>query len=49
MKDNMNEKSQFTIKGVKKNVQRAISAYCKDEGITQARYLEKDKRIKGYL
>lgn len=45
----MNEKSIFRVRGVKKNVQKAISEFCREEGITQAHYLEKDKRIQSLL
>lgn len=39
----------YKIRNVKESVKKAISRYCKDKGITQANYLENDKRIKELL
>ena len=45
----MKPKTEFKIRNVHPLVRTAISMYCKDKGITQANYLENDKRIKSYL
>lgn len=42
-------KRNISIKNVRVDVHRAISKYCKEKGITQAYYLEKDRRIKDIL
>lgn len=39
-------KKIHTIKNVPVEVKQAISKYCKDKGISQAYYLETDKRLK---
>lgn len=43
------ETSPFQIRNVKPKVRQAISKYCLNEGMTQASFLEKDKRLKPYL
>ena len=42
-------KDWYKIRSVKPEVKQAISRYCRDNGLTQATYLEKDRRIKDYL
>ena len=49
LKTYMNNLQRFEITNVPKNVKTAISQYCKDKGVTRARYLSDDKRIKTYL
>lgn len=43
------EKRGYFAKNVEKTVIRAISQYCKDNSITHAEYLKKDRRIKSLL
>lgn len=42
-------KEVYNVKNVERKVKKAISKYCRDNGITQARYLAEDRRLKGYL
>lgn len=42
-------KEFYRIRNVKSEVKKAISQYCKDKGITQANYLESDRRLKAFL
>lgn len=42
-------KKIHAIKNVPVEVKKAIADYCEDEGITQAKYLTTDKRLKPYL
>jgi Replication regulatory protein RepB len=45
----MNELSRWNVQNVHKEVKKAIAQYCKEEGITQAKYLATDKRIRKYF
>lgn len=47
MKNNIEER--YNVKNVPRNVKLAISKYCKDKRLTQAKFLSDDKRIKNYL
>lgn len=42
-------KKTHAIKNVSIEVKKAISQYCTDKGISQAYYLETDKRLTKYL
>lgn len=42
-------KKRYNVKNVEDKVLKAISKYCREQGITQARYLETDRRIKDLL
>ena len=39
----------YNVKNVRPEVRKAIARYCNEQGITQARYLAEDKRIKSIL
>lgn len=39
----------YNVKNVPKKTRNGISKYCKEKGITQAKYLSDDKRLKEYL
>lgn len=45
----MKDTTLYQIRNVKNKVKKAISLYCKEHGVTQARFLEDDKRLKNYL
>lgn len=40
---------RYNVKNVSGRVRKAISKYCREKGITQAHFLENDRRLKGYL
>ena len=46
---NKEETNFYKVRNVKNKVKKAISQYCAQKGITQANYLETDRRIKNLL
>ena len=42
-------KKQHIIKSVPVEVKKALSDYCKERGISQAYFLQTDKRLKSYI
>lgn len=43
------KKQRWNVANVREDVAKAISQYCRDNEITQGKYLATDKRIKEYL
>lgn len=43
------KRERYEIRNVPPHVKKAIAKYCEDKDITQAVYLEKDRRIKDFL
>lgn len=42
-------RKRYNVKNVEEKVMKAISKYCKERAISQAYYLETDRRIKDLL
>lgn len=45
----MKEVDYYRVRNVEVKVKKAISKYCRENGITQGRYLKEDKRLREYL
>lgn len=43
------QKQRWNVQNVRTDVCKAISEYCKDMDMSQARFLAEDKRLKPYL